>query len=163
MKRDSIFTILFSIFFLTFLEFKLEKISRLPPKRLQVSVWVEFSTSRFLFIELEWFWPKEFIRILFCGLILGFRFKRRIGLRNSSWIQARQGNSCWLVSKQGKYTQSYWFQLLSDLLELEEFSYRKFDSEFSELLGTIRSAARLTDTWPRADRHRSASRNCEFG
>ena len=37
-KRDSIFTILFFISFPTILEFKLEKISRLPPKKLQVSV-----------------------------------------------------------------------------------------------------------------------------
>ena len=37
-KRDSIFIILFFISFLTFLEFKLEKISRFPSKKLQVSV-----------------------------------------------------------------------------------------------------------------------------
>ena len=37
-KRDSIFTILFFIAFLTFLEFKLENISRFPSKKLQVSV-----------------------------------------------------------------------------------------------------------------------------
>ena len=90
-------------------------------------------------------WLKEFTRILFCGLILGFRFKRRIGLRNSSWIQAWQGNSCWLVSGQGKYTQLYWFQMLSDLLELKEFGYRKFGSEFSDILSTIRG-------WPTPDR-----------
>ena len=42
-------------------------------------------------------WLKEFTRVLFCGLILGFRFKRRFGLGISSWIPARQGNSCWLV------------------------------------------------------------------
>ena len=53
--------------------------------------------------------------------------------------------------------------IVSDLLELKEFSYREFGSEFSELLGVIRSAARLTDTEPRADRRRSASRNCKVG
>ena len=37
-KRDSIFIIIFSTSFLTFWEFKLEKISRFPPKKLQVSV-----------------------------------------------------------------------------------------------------------------------------
>ena len=36
-KRDSIFTTIIFISFLTFLEFELEKISRFPPKRLQVS------------------------------------------------------------------------------------------------------------------------------
>ena len=156
---DSIFTILFFISFPTILEFKLEKISRLPPKKLQVSVELNSALPWFHY----WVMAQRIHKNSVLWIDLGFRIKRRFGLRNSAWIQARQGNSCWLVSKQGKYTQLYWFQLLSNLLELKEFSYRKFGSKFSELPSAIRSVTRLTDTWPRANRHRLASRNCEFG
>ena len=47
--------------------------------------------------------------------------------------------------------------MLSDLLELKEFSYRKFGSEFSDLLGTTPDRE-LTDIGRLAEIVSSASR-----
>ena len=68
-KRDSIFTIIFFISFLTFLEFKLEKISRFPPKRLQVSELCCFRIFQFTLVIWTGFLHKKLIRIVLNGLV----------------------------------------------------------------------------------------------